>query len=642
MRALLAKELAENARWASLACVVLLLLLLGFHHFDGRSGTNPAYSLEVHLSACWFALAWAVTLAFLQFLRDARDEFHGLLVHRNASIDAITWSKLLAGTVLLVASLGIPLLVAGLSWLAPSPDAPPFFLVDMTHLAMAIACVSISGYAAAAAIAARSSRWWTTRCVPIFIPIVIIVASWNGVLFACLAAAVVLPCLVTAIIAWQRAGGRDRQLGWGGVTAWSVCALLPLAALVMIQVKADETEKVSINPPMFYLLQSDGSIAVCHNDAGGHLWFSDLDGAKLAHDRWATQASMCTVIPDPDAEARMSPIARWNLSDHWFDPARFRLNRISDDKRTRIYYSASQASLIATDAATGRMLGYVTSAGIAPDRAELLSDETIALSTGVVFDAGMRDVYLLEKDAPRLRRIFSVERDEALGRVAWIDTSEKFFWIGTSRRIVRVALDGTLLAAYAIRSDLRGASVGIARDDANGRWTCKVSKRDWQSGLHEYFLTLSDPGGIVTVRELPEVPVEHVESVADAGAVATLEPPALAIAQSHGRLAPALSMLGTLAAAVLAFLLCRRCCLHPLERALWCASILALGALPLAPLIALRGGIVRERCHACGRWRLVTRERCEHCGAPFPAPPPSPYAIRDAEAPARDLAALAP
>ncbi len=555
MRALLAKELAENARWASLAGVVLLLLLLGFHHFDPHSGTNPAYSLEVHLSACWFALAWSVTLAFLQFLRDARDEFHGLLVHRNASIDAITWSKLLAGTVLLVTSLGIPLLIAGLSWLAPSPDAPPFFLVDLTHLAMGIACVSISGYAASAAIAARSSRWWTTRCVPIFIPIVIIVASWNGVLSACLAAAVVLPCLVTAIIAWQRAGGRDRQLGWGGLAAWSVCALLPLGALVMIQVKADEKATESTTMPMLYLLQSDGSIVVCHYDADGHRSFNDLEGVKIAHDRWATQAGMFVVIPDPDVMAKLSPAARWTLRDFWFDPASFRTSLISDDKRTRIYFSASQASLIATDAATGRMLGYVTSAGIAPQRAELLTNYAAFIASGAVFDAGMRTVYLLDKDAMRLRRIFSVAQDETLGSVAWLDQSEKFYWMGTSRRIVRVALDGSLLASYAIRSDLRGASVGIARDDANGRWTCKASKGEWQSGLHEYFLTLSDPGGLVTVRELPEIPVEHVESVADAGAVASLEPPALAIAQSHGRLAPALSILGTLAGAVLAVLL---------------------------------------------------------------------------------------
>ncbi len=52
----------------------------------------------------------------------------------------------------------------------------------------------------------------------------------------------------------------------------------------------------------------------------------------------------------------------------------------------------------------------------------------------------------------------------------------------------------------------------------------------------------------------------------------------------------------------------------------WAAIGIAVGPLGVLVMLALIEWPARERCPACGRERVVTREQCEHCGAPFGAP----------------------
>jgi hypothetical protein len=75
-----------------------------------------------------------------------------------------------------------------------------------------------------------------------------------------------------------------------------------------------------------------------------------------------------------------------------------------------------------------------------------------------------------------------------------------------------------------------------------------------------------------------------------------------------------------LLSAVVAFFVARRRLFSGFRLVGWVA--LAAGFGPIG-LLALRDGTgrpVRERCPACGRGRLITREHCEHCAAPFPPP----------------------
>lgn len=82
-----------------------------------------------------------------------------------------------------------------------------------------------------------------------------------------------------------------------------------------------------------------------------------------------------------------------------------------------------------------------------------------------------------------------------------------------------------------------------------------------------------------------------------------------------------------LASALVAFVLCywwvRRRALPRGQRIAWLLAAVAFGPGVLLALSAFYGSPAKEPCPACGRKRLVTRERCEHCGAPFDAPAPT-------------------
>ena len=61
----------------------------------------------------------------------------------------------------------------------------------------------------------------------------------------------------------------------------------------------------------------------------------------------------------------------------------------------------------------------------------------------------------------------------------------------------------------------------------------------------------------------------------------------------------------------------------------WTIAGLLLGPAGTLMLIALRDWPAREPCPACGKKRVVDRELCEHCGAPFPPPTPDGTQVFD-------------
>jgi len=52
----------------------------------------------------------------------------------------------------------------------------------------------------------------------------------------------------------------------------------------------------------------------------------------------------------------------------------------------------------------------------------------------------------------------------------------------------------------------------------------------------------------------------------------------------------------------------------------WAIFVLLTGVPGLLAFVGANEFPLRQPCHSCGRKRVVTREDCEHCGAPFPPP----------------------
>ena len=82
----------------------------------------------------------------------------------------------------------------------------------------------------------------------------------------------------------------------------------------------------------------------------------------------------------------------------------------------------------------------------------------------------------------------------------------------------------------------------------------------------------------------------------------------------------AICLLGALGCAALALIWARRYAFSRAGTIAWTAGVFLLGPAGLLTMLVIRVWPARERCPSCGRMRVVTRERCEHCAAAFPSP----------------------
>jgi hypothetical protein len=100
----------------------------------------------------------------------------------------------------------------------------------------------------------------------------------------------------------------------------------------------------------------------------------------------------------------------------------------------------------------------------------------------------------------------------------------------------------------------------------------------------------------------------------------------------------ALTLLSAAACAVTCFLLGRRASFAPARRIGWLLCGLVFGPVGLLLLLALQVLPAHIRCHACGRPRVVDRDRCEHCGATHALPVPDGTEIFETSAAPTDAA----
>lgn len=92
----------------------------------------------------------------------------------------------------------------------------------------------------------------------------------------------------------------------------------------------------------------------------------------------------------------------------------------------------------------------------------------------------------------------------------------------------------------------------------------------------------------------------------------------------------ALASLGAaILSAILALLALRPYPIPLRWRIFWLVVVLVIGIGGLLLMFAVRSWPPRVVCPSCHRKRLATRERCEHCAAPFPIPEPGPVGIFD-------------
>ncbi|MCW3059642.1 MAG: hypothetical protein JWQ02_1463, partial [Capsulimonas sp.] len=170
-RAMFWKEYRENAKWAALAAVGLLLSIVimaaqpgqGYHY-----KAKPFYDFwrSVNGDVVLGSALTALLLGMLQIFPERRRDQWAFLMHRPTPRAWIFWGKACAGLSLYALATAVPLVAVSAWAAAPGHVAGPFDPRLMLAGFAAIACGAII-YFAALIVALRSVPWYGSRLLPL-------------------------------------------------------------------------------------------------------------------------------------------------------------------------------------------------------------------------------------------------------------------------------------------------------------------------------------------------------------------------------------------------------------------------------------------------------------------------------------------
>lgn len=265
-------------------------------------------------------------------------------------------------------------------------------------------------------------------------------------------------------------------------------------------------------------------------------------------------------------------------------------------------------------------------------------------------------VYRLDLQHPRIARVFSAPAgEEVLGAVGSGDSTETMTAYGARAQFDAIA---TTKSVY-VQSPNGAPQLRVPRDERAAGYGDVVVARALKAPASPTFLWYHPENGTLPAGQLKEATGQITEFSDDArvlaqytlplAAAGTVEEtdiwsvaltaltspagvllasrlyrliePHAAPARSPSRTTWVVSIAASLVSAAVALFLGGLWAFEKNRRWLWAAVALALGALGALLMLTLLGLPTRERCASCARKRVVTRERCEHCDAPFPAPP---------------------
>jgi predicted membrane protein len=204
-KALVLKEVRENAWMAAVALVAyafLLLTLMGFDLWTMRWYPVQRIPFEDVRFLIWSIPISAIFGILLGIRQSWWESVRGtsvFLLHRPIARRAVFATKLATGAVLFLSATGLPLLVYAL-WAAwPGTHASPFYW-SMTGTCWLYWLAMTVVYAAAFLTGLREARWFGSRLFPLVgvaLPLVVVADTpWTAGLFVAITADVLLVCSI--------------------------------------------------------------------------------------------------------------------------------------------------------------------------------------------------------------------------------------------------------------------------------------------------------------------------------------------------------------------------------------------------------------------------------------------------------------
>jgi hypothetical protein len=665
MKAMIVKELRENARYAGLALLAMLLVLVFLAGESGRQGQQIIEANFQLLTQFGFA-ALGILLGATQTLREGRLDKWSFLVHRPMSRTHIFVAKLIAATVLYLLVCGV--IIAGLAWWGATPGhvAAPFTR-SMLLPALADALGGIVWYVGTLLTCSRRARWYGSRVVPLCVPLIASLLTallaqnfFHVIIIDAIALAILLPAAWGSFIT---AGNFEPQPRAARTMQWisvglGMCLLTYVGGGVLVgamqSVRSARHDIVRINQ---YAMLRDGRVVRGSYEtmSPDNITWTDLDGKTLdlpnLRDQTALWKEAVYFAPLPIVEREELQLWRTEGIPSFRSPTRY-LQTMTWNGSIKWYFVPAEQRILGFDSSNRRYGGGIGPSGFvaAPARPEPFngmlpitfdSSRTYA----VVLDRSA--VYHVDPPARKIEQIFTAPTGEtilggAMSRDTANDDAPGLRFITTNKSIHVLDPSGQERFQTPIdRSAHTHVSVGYVRQrDSAVVWYTGDYQRQALAKLPQRVIEFG-PGGQV-LRDVSIPPIKRVEVEHESGTPTpffTMVSPAeigliYAATRMMGepvdlssdptevkRIALTMSLSGLLCAAA-GYLLARRFARRPPLRLAWAASGFAFALPGVLTMLSVPQKPGTVPCPSCGKRRLVTRQTCEHCGAPFPPPAP--------------------
>ncbi len=479
MKTMIWKELRENAKWAILALVCLVLA--EFYALNSRDPWSPTLCSQIFLLVTSFGCAIVgAALGILQVLPELRRDQWSSLLHRPVSRSAIFAGKAVAGISLYLAATLIPFL-AGAAYAAwPGRFASPF-VPGMLIPGLSDICMGLVFYGAGLLICLHQGRWYGSRAaillslIPLFI--------WHV-----LNAPPFLMPLLTAAVFLLAAWGAMLSSHLGPVAPWpgraSLTAVILTGAFSAVFIAWALSDRLPSKSKPSYTYQSflvtpEGRVLVLsYTDAVPSIL--DLQGQPLNDPRYT-----------PDDYYRNT----LRLNDVVFDfsrnsyailtPARFPRTAQAYaryiqnyDRSENWYFLPGQRFFVGFDKFSRKSIGLCDAGGFQPPGTVPQPFSGSLMTLGPISSAPLywmeREVFSIDTADRSMKKVFTAAPDAPIISASGISDSEgnlKKLVIADSSRLHLLEEDGTPISSLAYQRDpMIWSQISVAYAPAIGRF----------------------------------------------------------------------------------------------------------------------------------------------------------------------------
>lgn len=672
MKELIWKEWRENLKWIPLPGLVILLVFL----IDKPDEPMPDFTGAFLL--CLTAVAFAAALGFVQIFFEAKDDKRSVLLHRPLSRSRIFVAKAIAGVGLYLLALGVPFACLE-SWLATPGNIPAPYQWSTSLPWLADILSGLVYYFAGMLVAQREARWYGSRCLALAAAFCCSYLVWTLNEFWQALAAIGIIGPIVAVAAWGGfcSGGAylpQPRLAKAALGMTFLAGLLCLSALGKQRIG----EWLDAGIEYEYSLDRQGRMLFQRFKAGFGVIgpVTDLNGQPVVDYKGIPTESAPIVFTETPVYWGYRNNGRFYV----------RCVNDSKPSNERWMYDHVSGRLLGYDVYYNQLLGSFgpngfTPAGQQPDERfhkALRFRSNPRRGLPVEFLIFPDAVYTVDLSRRAIRRIFASPTGESVAYTSrWSDPLDKKqagLIVSTDRSFHFLTEEGVPVVTVPRLYDReKYRTVFAGRLEKPERyviwyqswvwWTTSVEPQEYKS-LPSYYHEYDPTGREIAHQTVPPPPYADAsysqalfglftpmtEAATLVGACRLLRseeqvngdmkkgvllfyledikyciPTTAADKRTPGGLIAgylALILLAATASALGCLVLARRSAFSRARCIRWALCGLLFGLPGFLLMIALLEWPARIACPKCRHFRVVTRDTCEHCGAPHAPPAP--------------------